>query len=123
MDNIVSIMLVGIGVPALGLTIIFTTLILKNWWIKSRELKIKEEQMRLDAKNRQDQANQQLIESHSHSMSAREFEGVLKEIRELRDELIRLKADAAAAIGRSSSDEQKIQQSGESGRQMQDKNA
>lgn len=123
MNEIVSIMLIAIGLPALGLTIIFTTLILKNWWVKSKELKIKEEQMRLDAKNKQDQTNQQIIESHSHSISTREFEGILNEIRELKDELIRVKADATAARGRSTIDESQLEHQGESNRRMHDKNA
>jgi len=112
-----------IAVPAMGLTVIFTTLILRTWWVKSKELKIKEEQMRLDAKIRQDQTNQQIIESHSHSISTREYEGILKEISELRDELIRVKADTAVTKGRSIIDESQIEHQGESNRQMQDKNA
>lgn len=99
MSEFMNILLVGVGIPALGLTIIFTTLILKSWWVKSKELKIKEEQMRLEMRLKQDHANQLIIESHGNTLSAIEIESVLKEIKNLREELTRTKADIAAMKG------------------------
>ena len=120
MDDVVNILLVGVGIPVLGLTVIFTTMILRTWWVKSKEMKLKEEQMRLDTRIKQDQANQNIIDSHGKNMHSIEIEAVLKEVRELREELMRTRADFAAQNGLNLTKEPQTQQTSESTRKMQD---
>lgn len=119
MSDIINILLTVIGLPVAGLTVIFTSLVFKNWWIRARELRIKEEQMRLEAKSRDSLANEKIIEAHSQNISNREMEIMLREVRQLRDEVMQAMADNA--VIKDTNQSVSTQSPADSGRQMHDR--
>lgn len=93
MNEIVLIVAIVIGIPVVGGLLIPIIALLRGWYLKSRELKLKEQQHHLDEKLRTDELNARILQMDDLGMSAAEINSLIQEVRQLRQEVAQLKQE------------------------------
>lgn len=89
----VSDIALAIASPFIGGTVIFSLLIIRGWVLKSREIKLKEDQMHFEEKRRQDEINAKILQMDSPGIDITEVLQLKEEIRRLKEEMREIKTN------------------------------
>lgn len=93
MHDIALIVAIVIGIPVLGGLLIPIIALLRGWWLKARELKLKEEQHRMEERLRTDELNARILRMDDFGISPAEVNSLVEEVRQLRQEVSQLKQE------------------------------
>jgi len=99
MDGLGTALIIIVGLPVAGLSVIIVAFIFRSWSLKTRELKLKEEQFRLEARLRQESMNERMLTSHESSLAASHLDKMEAELINMRAEISDLKTRLAAFAG------------------------
>lgn len=80
-----------VALPFAGGTIIAVVALIRGWSLKSREIKLKEHQMHVNERIRQDELNAKLLRADDFGISPVEFNQLAEEVRQLREEVRQMK--------------------------------
>lgn len=89
-----------IGLPIAGITLIGIVALVRGWSLKSHEIKLREHQMRVNERIRQDEMNAKLLHADDFGVSPAEFNQLAEEVRQLREELAKIRQDVNQWRGR-----------------------
>jgi hypothetical protein len=97
-DGVITLVGVIVGLPVLGGSAIAITALIRGWSLKAREIKLREHQMRVEERLRSDEMNARILKMDDYGISPAEFSRLAEEVRQLREEVARLKQDTNGRI-------------------------
>lgn len=93
MSDFIVLTAVIVGLPTLGGSLIAITALIRGWSLKAREMKLKEEQLRMEERLRTDEMNAKILRADGYGISPAEFNQLAEEVRQLREEMARMRQD------------------------------
>ncbi len=91
MDKAVTIVALVIATPIIGGCAIAIVAIARGWWLKARDLKIREQHLRIEEKLRTDEMNAKILRMDDGVLSESRLASLEEEVRRLREEIAQLK--------------------------------
>jgi hypothetical protein len=92
MSDVITIVAIAVGFPVAAISLIIMLFMFKGWWVKAKEIKLRQNQLELDVKRHNDEMTDRMLRGHTEKLNSNEIERMSTELLELRAEIADMKS-------------------------------